>query len=259
MMRKKLLSLTILLLFAVGALNVNVLKVSAATYPSIYIEPSSIENSALTPGENITVSIKTDYTGNDVWSYQFSLFYNPAVLEGVQAELPNGDIITAAVSPLAIFVPGEFNNNTGKLSLTYAYIYYQRGIPGLWPVPVASGPGTLANVTFRVVGYGASKITLGPDTKLLGFTDVQLGAGDKYYGWGEDYPIIDDTTPDIGHILHGYFSSARALTFDLFAFSKAYGSELGDSNWNSSCDFDRDNNVDVLDLFDLSKNYGGSI
>ncbi len=182
----------------------NIIGVSAATYPSIYIEPSSIENSALTPGENITVSIKTNYTGNDVWSYQFSLFFNPAVLEGVQAELANGDIITFAVSPCAIFVPGEFNNNTGELSLTYAYFFYQRDVPGLWPAPVASGPGTLANVTFTVVGKGASNITLGPDTKLLGFTDVQLGADDKYYGWGDVYTIIHaEYHPD--HIQHGYF------------------------------------------------------
>jgi len=43
---------------------------------------------------------------------------------------------------------------------------------------------------------------------------------------------------------------------DLFYLSKAYGSELGDVNWNMSCDFNMDNKVDFSDLSDLNKNYG---
>ena len=47
--------------------------------------------------------------------------------------------------------------------------------------------------------------------------------------------------------------------YDLSDLGKAYGSELGDSNWNQDCDFNRDNKVDASDLFDLNENYGKTI
>jgi len=47
--------------------------------------------------------------------------------------------------------------------------------------------------------------------------------------------------------------------YDLFEFSKAYGSYPSKPNWNPSCDFNRDNKVDASDLSDLSKNYGKTI
>jgi parallel beta-helix repeat protein len=43
---------------------------------------------------------------------------------------------------------------------------------------------------------------------------------------------------------------------DLFALSQAYGSKLGDANWNPCCDFKEDNKIEVVDLFNLGKNYG---
>ncbi|NIR87986.1 hypothetical protein GWO13_10740 [Candidatus Bathyarchaeota archaeon] len=46
---------------------------------------------------------------------------------------------------------------------------------------------------------------------------------------------------------------------DLSDLNEAYGSELGDSNWNPNCDFNGDDKVDASDLFDLSKNYGKSV
>jgi len=47
--------------------------------------------------------------------------------------------------------------------------------------------------------------------------------------------------------------------YDLSDLGKAYGSELGDPNWNQECDFNRDNKVDASDLFDLNENYGKTI
>jgi len=42
---------------------------------------------------------------------------------------------------------------------------------------------------------------------------------------------------------------------DLSLFSSAYGSTLGDPNYNPFCDFNYDYKVDVVDLFHLAKNY----
>ena len=45
---------------------------------------------------------------------------------------------------------------------------------------------------------------------------------------------------------------------DLFAMAAAYGSKLGDPNWDSNCDFDQDGEVGWRDLFILADYYGKS-
>ena len=170
----------------------------------------------------------------------------------------NGDLITGGDLE---FIPGAFNNTAGAMELTAGQFFYMST-----PPPVTSGPGTLANVTFRVVGYGCSNITLGIQTGLTGWNFT----GDDFY------PIIDAskppgaTEPPYGsdHIQHGYFSNMilgdvdgdRTVdAYDLFDLGKAYGSESGDPNWNLYCDFNRDDKVDDLDLSDLNENFGRSV
>ncbi len=62
--------------------------------------------------------------------------------------------------------------------------------------------------------------------------------------------------PREGKLHDNYLSDGLVeVRANLFDLSKAYGSSPGDHNWNPSCDFNKDNKVDVSDLFDLSKNY----
>jgi len=265
-MRKKLLSVPIFLLFTfsfLAILNFNTIGVFAAEYPAVYIEPASTVDSSLTPGSLYTISVKTNYTGDDINSWQFTLSYNASILQmgldglsytdvwtgtgtkksfeatgklivpdsedvyvnktlmtknvnytidyqtgmitfttapakGVEVKatylycLINGDLITTAINPNAMFNPGNYDNVAGKLSLTGAFFFFI--FP---PGPMTSGPGTLANVTFTVVGIGESSITLGPETKLIG-----LEAPD----YKDPYSIVDgEIMPD--HLGHGYFNN----------------------------------------------------
>jgi len=153
-------------------------------HPAIYVDPAEIIDPTLVPGTNFTIAIKTDYTGSDVWAYEFSLTYDPRIIHGVA--VANGDLI---VGGSATFIPGTFNNTIGELSLTGAFFFY------IFPPPeVTSGPGTLAYVNFTVVGYGCSDIILGPETRLIGWNFIE----------GDVYNIIDgDTMPN--HLGHGYF------------------------------------------------------
>jgi len=338
--RKNLLSLIMLLLLVLSLLNalsLNTVGVSAVEYPSICIEPAVTEGT-LTPGSNYTISICTDYNGNDIWGWDFTLTYDPRVLHGginktdtwtgdnvtrmfdatgtpvvqnseevyvnqtivtritertdvwigdnvtrtfcttqpvfpesetvlvggfpkkrdvhytidystgnitfeiapeTNAEIKvvydiwgdytinystgtiefptpnppppsgveikatylygginNGDLITTAKHPSATFKPGAFDNTIGKLSLTGALFLSLK-----LPMPTTSGPGTLANITFTVVGFGACNITLVPVTDLLGYT--QGGYGDMYY-------IIDAKTMP-NHIQHGYLLNVQPI------------------------------------------------
>jgi len=155
--------------------------------PYIAVAPEKTLDPTITVGMNYTISIHTDYAESDVWAWQFSLTFNPAVLEGV--EVRNGDLITTVKDPSATFIAGKFDNNAGYLSLTVAFFFYISP-----PPPTTSGPGTLAHVTFRVKSYGTSNITLGSKTKLEGDS-----AGNYYH-------IIDaESQPD--HIGHGYFKN----------------------------------------------------
>jgi hypothetical protein len=104
----------------------------------------------------------------------------------------NGDLISPDKDPDARFTAGTFDNALGTLSQTNAYFFITSK-----PVDTTYGPGILANVTFTVVGYGTSDITLGIATKLIGYTDG---------GNGDPYEIINARlNPD--HIQHGYFSN----------------------------------------------------
>jgi hypothetical protein len=192
------LPLSILLLIVLSVLSVDMIGVSAVVSPYIAVIPQSTVDTDLTPGMTYTVSIYTDYVGTSafldyIWAYQFALSYNPSVLNGT--EVVNGDLIAGEGTQ---FIAGPFDNIAGELSLTVG-TYRVGG-------EVTSGPGTLANVTFIVVGEGASDIAIGSDSSLVGW---------DWFGEPPDYDIINAAEqPD--QIQHGYFSNVPPVTqYDL--------------------------------------------
>jgi len=196
------LMLTLLLIgMSVLAFNIQQVKASAAVSPYIAVVPESTVDPALTPGMNYTISIYTDYNGSDVWGYEFLLTFNPYVLEGI--EVVNGDLITEDVGTTMWF-PGTFNNTAGTLSLTGNAFF---AMPG--EVPVTCGPGIMANVTFSVVGYGDSYLSLGDETRLIGYNVTTQ----------EVYDIINKDLPYPGHILDGYFANQLEVTHDIAVVS----------------------------------------
>lgn len=169
--------------------------------PYIAVVPGGTVDLAMTPDMNYTISIYTDYSGSDVWGYQFELTFDPNVLHGT--EVVNGNLITEDVGT-TIWNPGAFDNTEGQLSLTGNGFF---ALPPAEP-PVTSGPGILANVTFTIVGYGDSLITFGERTKLIGYDTVL-----------RNYNIIDEITPKPGHLLSGFFSNMEEVTHDIAVVS----------------------------------------
>ncbi|MGD8506535.1 MAG: CARDB domain-containing protein [Candidatus Bathyarchaeota archaeon] len=176
---------------------VSPIKVRVSESPYIIVIPASTVDQAITPGLNYTISIYTDYDGDDVWGYEFELAFNPNVLEGV--EVVNGDLIT---DDAGTTMPrgGQFNNTAGRLSLTGNAFFDPPGEP----VTVTSGPGTMANITFTVVGRGDSHLVFGDTTRLIGYNSIM-----------ENFNIIDENIPSTGHILGGYFSNQLEVTHDI--------------------------------------------
>ena len=196
-MNRKLLSLPILVLFVFSVLSVNITIVSAGDPPAIYVDPPATTGAGYIRGTFFTLAIKTNYTGdnpftNYIISYEFTLSYDSSILNGV--EVTNGDLIDGVG---ATFVPGPFDNEAGELSRTVAF--YDPG------GEVVSGPGTLAYVTFKVVGIGPSEITIGPTTQLIGW---------NWFAEPEYYPIIDAATMPT-QIQHGTFDNTGAPDWDI--------------------------------------------
>jgi hypothetical protein len=330
-------SLALLSLSALCGLSINTIEVSALEYPAIYVIPNFTWDESLSPGVNYTVSIYTNYSGSDVWAYQFTLSFNQNVLRGgvnktdtwvgdgttrkfyttytpvIQDSeyvyldgvlmtdgvdyimdyrigevyfspfdtpadganitaiylygVVNGDLITEDKDPSARFDAGVVNNTLGKLSLTKAYFFYTSPDDPY----VTSGPGILANVTFTVVGYGTSNVTIGAETKLIGYNSATHSV----------YNIIDASI-QLNHIQHGFFSNlipgdvggdtpgtppdGDVDRYDFGFFAAAYGSSVGDPNFNPLADLTGDTtgsppdgDVDRYDFGVFAGNYGRTI
>jgi len=237
--RKKMLPISILLLIVLSVLSVHMIGVSAVVSPYIAVVPDTIEDATLTPGTNFTVSINTDYVGTNeyldyIWSYEFALSYNPSVINGV--EVVNGDLI---VGGSANFMPGPFDNVAGELSITVGV--FQTG------GEVTSGPGTLANVTFTVVGYGASDITI---------DSAPLERQSKLVGWNwlgdpPDYDIINAAEhPD--QIQHGYFQNSATVTHDVAVTSVTPASTTVPADTSVDITVDVTNEGNINEGFDVT-------
>lgn len=172
-------------------LSVNMPATFSVDSPSITVNPVSTIDPSLTVGMLYTVSIVTDHVAglfDGITSYQFTLNYNPAVLEGYSTA--NGDVI---VGGSAQFKSGKFNETSGQLSLTVGFYFDPL-------LDMATGPGTLAEVTFRVVGAGSSSIMLGSETMLFGW---------DFFGMTE-FVIIDAATMPT-HIQGASFDNTGAV------------------------------------------------
>jgi hypothetical protein len=251
-------------LTAFGVLNINTVRVSAIIEnPTIYISPSyvSTEDPLSEIGNNYTASVCTDYDGSDVYGYEFSLTFDPLVLQVV--EVVNGDLITEDVGT-TMWQPGTLNNSVGTLSLTGNGFYSET-----LPPPLVSGPGILANVTFEVVDYGNSYIAfVESETRLIGFKEGS--------GW-EKYNIVDENWPHMYAIEGGIIAVTIPGDFngngmvdglDYGTFGSSWNShgpnmpEPGDppsENWDPNCDFNYNNMIDGLDYGTFGSHWGHSI
>jgi len=321
-MRKNLLwaSLIIPLILCVFIVKMNVsIPIESS---SIAVVPENVLDETLTPGENFTISIYTDYDNkSDVWGYELALSYNPNVLHGgvnktetwimdgatmwfnttytpvienseyvyldgilqnrsedyyvwsypegemfFWPSLPgnganvtaiylygivNGDLITTDKHSSARFEAGYFDDTLGRSVFTKAWFHYSTP-----PPYVTSGPGILANVTFTVVGYGTSNITI-----LAVPIDTQLKKPDG--------PIISaDLHPD--QIGHGYFRNLIAGDangdgvvdiFDIGSISAHWypSSPVGPLGYGREADINLDGAVDTVDIDIASANWGRTV
>jgi len=165
----------------------------------IAISPERTLDETLTTGKNYTISVSTDYNGTDVWGWNIRLTYRPSVLECI--EVRNGDLITKTKDPSAEF-NSAIDNTIGEVSAGAYFYYLYPSVP-----PTTNGPGTLIDITFRVVGIGNSNITLVKQDTYVQVFDQSVSP--------DPYDIINAYLPSLIHIFAGYFSNAIAKLVDV--------------------------------------------
>jgi len=134
---------------------------------TVSLEPQSVLDTSLVPGTQFTIDMSLDYVEPDLlWGYQLTLSFNPAVLHGVSVE--NGPFLESRGGSTLIMPGPGFNNTGGTLGLFAAYLYPIEK----FPEGGSDEHGPLCTITFEVVEYGGSPITMGPETGLANSTET---------------------------------------------------------------------------------------
>jgi len=120
--------------------------VTSPTTPRMYVDPASIVDPTKTVGSVFTVNVKVDV--DNLYSWEFTMFFNPTKVQATGITI--GTFLrTAGTTGVLI---KKYNNTAG----------YAVASEMLWPRPSqgASGSGTLATVSFKVVGVGVTALDL---------------------------------------------------------------------------------------------------
>lgn len=139
---------------AVAAAVLGVLGVlGAGTAQAVPVVSLAASPNPVVPGGNVQVNVLIS-GAIDLYAYQFSLLFNPAVL---QASAPTEGAFLGA-GGTTFFVPGSVNNTLGRVNLTVGSL--------LGVLPGVNGNGVLASLNFNATSVGSSVLQLA-DVVLL--------------------------------------------------------------------------------------------
>ncbi|RKY55987.1 MAG: hypothetical protein DRP93_02285, partial [Candidatus Neomarinimicrobiota bacterium] len=119
----------------------------------------SADSLDVAPGDTFTIDVAVDPAGNSVYSAQYDLTFDPAILQVVDHE--KGDFLSQDGAN-SIEVKNTFNNTIGKLEYGETRMGVTAGV---------TGAGVLATITFEAVGAGSTDLEL--SNVILGDTSAQ--------------------------------------------------------------------------------------
>ncbi|MCW3983832.1 MAG: cohesin domain-containing protein [Candidatus Bathyarchaeota archaeon] len=151
-MNKKYLALAIIIML-VCSISLELIA-NAQTTTVLSLTPSTISTQGLSIGSTFDVVVHIDNVQN-LWQWVFSLSWDPAVLT-VPGNVVEGQFLKSVGTTFFVTSP-KVMINSGILNETTCTLMLLGG---------ASGSGDLAKITFKVVGYGSTKINF--ETAALG-------------------------------------------------------------------------------------------
>ncbi|MEM3875062.1 MAG: PKD domain-containing protein [Candidatus Bathyarchaeia archaeon] len=197
----------LLLLIIMALLPISMSPTKANPTTTLKIVPDRIVNPSIAPGSTIAINVSV-VDVSYFYSWQVKIFFNPAVLNCTNVEIPSDHIfagrIYATVTPIIDNIKG--------------YIMHTATLVGEQYV---DGSGTLCKITFKVISKGVSNI------------NFSRPYGDKTYLWNYDLELID------ADIIDGYFANAVPPTanFDFSPKSPIVNEEV---TFNASKSYDPD-------------------
>lgn len=189
-----------------------------------------------------------------VWAsyrtYDFEIFYK------ISDEIPIHDVAVTSVAPqvtsvfrdeivpISVVVENQGTENENLEVSCYA----NSTLIGTQTVTLTNGTSTTLDFFWNTEDAAFGTYIISANASTVSPETVANSADNTFVDSEVHVKLLGDVNGD---------GSVDAS--DLFDLSKAYGSELGDPNWDPDCDFNWDNKVDASDLFDLSKNYGQTV
>jgi hypothetical protein len=152
-MAKKITVLLVMILLASFMYMFAMPRASAASTTALYVDPSSVVDTALVVNSTFTIFVKLDNipTTPGLAGIEFNLSWNPSILKGVSMQ----DIIFNNVTP-----PDQQDNiwkiksTVAAGSVAYAYTFQDiEAATGGGYAPI-TGSHVVANITLKVVGVG---------------------------------------------------------------------------------------------------------
>lgn len=135
-------------------------------------------------GDAITLNVMVDGATTDLYGYQFSLSYNPAILQAMSVS--DGGLLGTTGN----FTSGLIDNTAGSLTLVYDFL--NGAVPGV------SGPGMLASIIFQATGLGISDVEFLPSGDLV--ISDSLGLEISSTGVSARVQVADTPIPEPGSL-----------------------------------------------------------
>jgi len=129
--------------------------VKAQVMTTISVEPQSYIAGDVGDVFTITINI---YSVDDLYGYEFKLYYDTTLLDGIDVTLPPGHFLTPS-NPTKIIV--GWQEVKDDYNATHGRVWF--AVTLLSPEPPKSGSGILAAITFKVTGIGSCNLTLYDD------------------------------------------------------------------------------------------------
>ena len=203
-----------------------------ATKPKVALQPQETVAKKVPLQFDVEVNVTTIV---NLYAFDFNLTYDPAIIEA----------LTVKVEP---FFNGSYSVVEQIIKNEVGFVFVRVNSIS----PSANGSGTLARVTFKVkkgVVWPDPALTCNIafyDSKLLREGPVEI-AHDAVDGTYSYEPIKGDLNMD-----------GLVELYDLVRTAQAFGSKLGDSDWDPFADLIRDDVINILDIIVVASNFGST-
>ncbi len=202
---------------------------NTALETTIYIDPSAITVKAY---RKFLVNVSI-YEVIDLYGWEFKLKWNSTLLDVLN--VTEGDFLKAYNDTFFVI---NMNNTDGYTRVACTLMGNIGGV---------NGSGVLAQIEFKAENRGESALEL-YDTKLVNSSEESIS-----------HTVSNGKVTITEGLLGDINGDGMVNILDAIMLSNAFGSRLGDANWNPDADLNDDDIVNILDAIILAGSFGETV